>query len=147
MRFRGGRALLAALLLGPAGIPAPAVAQSAAELARARQALEDYFVCERTGRFAPCWPGLSRRVREEWTRQGRGSAAEYAESRGASAPRYADFRVIRIRRSPARVVFVVEATRAADREGLPDRVEFAVLREGERWRIDGRRVGPSETTP
>jgi hypothetical protein len=45
------------------------------------------------------------------------------------------------------VVFVVEALRAADREGLPDRVEYAVLREGEQWKVDGRRVGQSETTP
>jgi hypothetical protein len=137
----------AVLLLGAAGGPLPAAAQSAAEIARARQTLEDYFTCERTGRFAPCWPRLSRRVQESWTRQGRGSAAEYGESRGAAEPRYADFRVHQIRRSPSRVVFVVEAHRAGDRAGLPDRVEFAVLREGEQWRIDGRRVGPSETTP
>lgn len=143
----GPRLLAAVLLLGVIGGAPPASAQSAVELARARQALEDYFVCERTGRFAPCWPRLSRRVQADWTRQGRGSAAEYAESRGAAEPRYGDFRVHQIRRSPSRVVFVVEALRAADRDGLPDRVEFAVLREGDQWRIDGRRVGPSETAP
>jgi hypothetical protein len=32
-------------------------------------------------------------------------------------------------------------------DGRRDRIEYAVLREGEQWRIDGRRVGPSETTP
>jgi hypothetical protein len=63
-------------------------------------------------RFAPCWPRLSKRVQAEWTRQGRGTVAEYAESRAASEPRYADFRVQQIRRSPSRVVFLVEATRS-----------------------------------
>ncbi|HSE03809.1 MAG TPA: hypothetical protein VLK35_06605 [Methylomirabilota bacterium] len=140
-------ALVGALLLAALATPAPGRAQSSAELARARQALEDYFACERTRRFAPCWPGLSTRVRAEWARQGRGSVAEYADSRGAAEPHYADFRVRQIRRSPARVVFVVEATRAADRGGPPDRVEFALLREGGQWKVDGRRVGASETTP
>jgi hypothetical protein len=139
--------LVAALSLAALGVPAPAAAQGSVELARARQTLEDYFACERARRFAPCWRLLSRRVQAEWARQGRGSVTEYAESRGAGEPRYADFRVLRIRRSPARVVFVVEALRAADRDGLPDRVEYAVAREGEQWRIDGRRVGQSETTP
>ncbi|HSL52308.1 MAG TPA: hypothetical protein VK878_24835 [Candidatus Deferrimicrobiaceae bacterium] len=147
MGARGRWALAVALVLGSVGAPAPAAAQGSVELARARQALEDYFACERTRRFAPCWPRLSKRVRAEWARQGRGSVAEYAESRGAAEPRYADFRVLQIRRSPSRVVFVVEATRASDRNGLPDRVEYAVLREGEQWKVDGRRVGPSETTP
>jgi hypothetical protein len=147
MGARGRWALVVALVLGSVGAPAPAAAQGSVELARARQALEDYFACERTRRFAPCWPRLSKRVRAEWARQGRGSVAEYAESRGAAEPRYADFRVLQIRRSPSRVVFVVEATRASDRNGLPDRVEYAVLREGEQWKVDGRRVGPSETTP
>jgi hypothetical protein len=147
MGARGRWALVVALVLGSVGAPAPAAAQGSVELARARQALEDYFACERTRRFAPCWPRLSKRVRAEWARQGRGSVAEYAESRGAAEPRYADFRVLQIRRSPSRVVFVVEATRASDRNGLPDRVEYAVLREGAQWKVDGRRVGPSETTP
>jgi hypothetical protein len=140
-------ALVGALVMGAVGAPAPAVSQSSAEVARARQALEDYFTCERTQRFAPCWSRLSKRVQAEWARQGRGTVAEYAESRAAGEPRYADFRVQQIRRSPSRVVFLVEATRDADRQGLPDRVEYAVLREGEQWRIDGRRVGQSETTP
>lgn len=145
--MRARWALVGALVLGAVGAPAPTAGQSSVEVARARQALEDYFVCERTRRFAPCWPRLSTRVRAEWARQGRGTVSEYAESRAAAEPRYADFRVLRIRRSPARMVFVVEATRAAARDGLPDRVEYAVLREGEQWRIDGRRVGQSETTP
>ncbi len=147
MGARGRWALVVALVLGSVGAPAPAAAQGSVELARARQALEDYFACERTRRFAPCWPRLSKRVHAEWARQGRGSVAEYAESRGAAEPRYADFRVLQIRRSPSRVVFVVEATRASDRNAPPDRVEYAVLREGEQWKVDGRRVGPSETTP
>jgi hypothetical protein len=146
--MRGARyVLVGALVLGTMGAPAPAVGQSAVELARARQALEDYFTCERTQRFAPCWPRLSKRVQAEWARQGRGSVAEYVESRAATEPRYADFRVQQIRRSPSRVVFLVEATRAAEKDGVPDRVEYAVLREGEQWKIDGRRVGASETTP
>ena len=145
--MRAQWALVGALVLGAVGAPAPGAGQSSVEVARARQALEDYFVCERTRRFAPCWPRLSTRVRAEWARQQRGTVSEYAESRAAAEPRYADFRVLRIRRSPARVVFVVEATRAAARDGRPDRVEYAVLREGEQWRIDGRRVGQSETTP
>jgi len=147
MRGRARWALVGALVLGALGEPAPAPGQSSVELARARQVLEDYFTCERTRRFAPCWPRLSKRAQAEWTRQGRGTVAEYAESRAASEPRYADFRVQQIRRSPSRVVFLVEATRAADKDGVPDRVEYAVLREGEQWRIDGRRVGQSETTP
>jgi len=140
-------ALVGALVLGAVGAPAPAAGQSSVEVARARQALEDYFACERTRRFAPCWPRLSKRVQADWARQGRGSVAEYAESRAAAEPRYGDFRVLQIRRSPSRVVFLVEATREADRQGLPDRVEYAVLREGAQWKIDGRRVGQSETTP
>jgi len=139
--------VMGGLVLGAVGAPGPAPSQSSVEVARARQALEDYFACERTQRFAPCWPRLSKRVQAEWARQGRGTVAEYAESRGAAEPRYADFRVQQIRRSPSRVVFRVEATRAAERDGVPDRVEYAVLREGEQWKIDGRRVGQSETTP
>ena len=148
MRGRARWALLAAALaLGAVGAPAPGAGQGSVEVARARQVLEDYFACERTRRFAPCWPRLSKRVQAEWARQGRGSVAEYAESRAAGEPRYADFRVQQIRRSPSRVVFLVEATRAGAKDEVPDRVEYAVLREGEQWKIDGRRVGQSETTP
>ncbi len=147
MRARARWALVGALALGAVGVPAPAASQSSVEVARARQALEDYFTCERTQHFAPCWPRLSKRVQTEWTRQGRGTVSEYAESRAAAQPRYADFRVLQIRRSPSRVVFLVEATRAAEKDGLPDRIEYAVLREGEQWKVDGRRVGQSETTP
>jgi hypothetical protein len=146
--MRGARwAVVGVLALSAVAAPPPAASQSSVELARARQALEDYFTCERTQRFAPCWPRLSKRVQAEWARQGRGTVAEYAESRAAAQPRYADFRVQQIRRSPARVVFQVEATPEADRHGLPDRVEYAVLREAEQWKIDGLRVGQSETTP
>ena len=148
MRGRARWVLLAAALaLGAVGAPAPGAGQGSVEVARARQALEDYFMCERTRRFAPCWPRLSKRVQAEWARQGRGSVAEYAESRAAAEPRYADFRVQQIRRSFSRVVFLVEATRAGAKDEVPDRVEYAVLREGEQWKIDGRRVGQSETTP
>ena len=147
MRGRARWALVGALALGAVGAPAPGAGQSSVEVARARQVLEDYFACERTRHFAPCWPRLSKRVQADWARQGRGTVGEYAESRAAAEPRYSDFRVLQIRRSPSRVVFLVEATREAAREGLPDRVEFAVLREGDQWKIDGRRVGQSETTP
>ena len=140
-------ALVGALVLGAVGAPAPAAGQSSVEVARARQVLEDYFGCERSRRFAPCWPRLSKRVQADWARQGRGTVGEYAESRAAAEPRYSDFRVLQIRRSPSRVVFRVEATRDAEKDGLPDRVEYAVLRVGEPWKIDGRRVGQSETTP
>ncbi|HEU4438874.1 MAG TPA: hypothetical protein VFT36_06465 [Methylomirabilota bacterium] len=144
-----GRTVLAlcALALGVVAAPPLAAAQNSVEVARARQTLEHYTTCERTRRFQPCWPLLSRRIQAEWARQGRPSAAEYAEARGASEPRYADFRVLQIRRSPSRVVFVTEATRAAGPGGGADRVEYAILREGDQWKIDGRRVGPSETTP
>jgi hypothetical protein len=147
MRGRARWALVGALVLGAIGAPAPGAGQSSVEVARARQVLEDYFACERSRRFAPCWPRLSKRVQADWARQGRGTVGEYAESRAAAEPRYSDFRVLQIRRSPSRVVFLVEATREAAKDGLPDRVEFAVLREGDQWRIDGRRVGQSETTP
>ena len=147
MRGRARWALVGALVLGAVGAPAPGAGQNSVEVARARQVLEGYFACERTRRFVPCWPRLSKRVQADWVRQGRGTVGEYAESRAAAEPRYADFRVQQIRRSPSRVVFLVEATRAAEKDGLPDRVEYAVLREGEQWKIDGRRVGQSETTP
>jgi len=147
MRGRARWAVVGALVLGTVGVPAPGAGQSSVEVARARQVLEDYFACERTRRFAPCWPRLSKRVQADWARQGRGTVGEYAESRAAAEPRYGDFRVLQIRRSPSRVVFRVEATRDAEKDGLPDRVEYAVLREGEQWKIDGRRVGQSETTP
>ena len=147
MGRRAATALVGALVLASAAAPAPAAAQSSVELARARQTLEDYWACERARRFAPCWRRLSKRVQESWARQGRGSAAEYAASRDAAEPRYADFRVLQLRRSPSRVVFVVEATRAGGKDGVPDRAEYAVVREGDQWRVDGRRVGQSETTP
>ncbi|HEY7869813.1 MAG TPA: hypothetical protein VIF59_11330 [Methylomirabilota bacterium] len=145
MRRRAVGLLVGALVLTAVG--APAHAQSSAELARARQVLEDYWTCERSRQFTPCWRLLSKRVQSEWARQGRGSVAEYAEARGAAEPRYVDFRVLDIRRSPSRVVFVAEALRVGGADGRRDRIEYAVLREGEQWRIDGRRVGPSETTP
>ena len=145
MRRRAEGLLVGALVLTAVG--APAHAQSSAELARARQVLEEYWTCERSRQFTPCWRLLSKRVQSEWARQGRGSVAEYAEARGAAEPRYADFRVLDIRRSPSRVVFVAEALRVGGADGRRDRIEYAVLREGEQWRIDGRRVGASETTP
>ena len=143
----GRLALGCALALGAAAAPRPAAAQNSVEVARARQVLEDYAVCERTRRFAPCWTLLSKRVQAEWARQGRGTVADYSAARGAAEPAYSDVRVMQIRRSPSRVVFVVQATRGAEKDALPDRVEYAVLREGDRWKIDGRRVGQSETTP
>lgn len=126
---------------------APALAQNSVELARARQVLEYYQACERTRRFAPCWSLLSGRVQTEWSRQGRGTVEEYAQARGASERRFSDFRVLQIRRSPSRVVFVVEATGGTEQSPVWERVEYALLREGGQWRVDGRRVGPSETTP
>ena len=147
MSRRGLLGLCCALMLGAPLAPHPAAAQNSVEVATARQVLEFYTTCERTGRFGPCWALLSKRVQAAWARQGRSTASEYAEARGASEPRYADFRVVQIRRSPSRVVFVMEATRAAAKDGVPDRVEYAILREGDQWKIDGRRVGPSETTP
>ena len=145
---RGGLlGLCCALALGVSAAPSRVAAQNSVEVAKARQTLEHYTECERTRRFQPCWPLLSKRVQAEWARQGRPSAAEYADARGAGDPRYSDFRVMQIRRSPSRVVFVTEATRATDQHGPPDRVEYAILREGDRWKIDGRRVGPSETMP
>jgi len=136
-----------ALALGASAAPAPVAAQNSAELARARQTLEYYQACERTRRFAPCWGLLSGRVQAEWSRQGRGTVDEYAAARGAAERRFSDFRVLQIRRSPARVVFVVEATGGTERSPVWERVEYALLREGGQWKVDGRRVGPSETTP
>ena len=148
MAWRWGPALGCALTLATVGAPGPgARAQDGAELARARQVLEYYQACERTRRFAPCWPLLSKRVQTEWARQGRGTVAEYAESKGAGEARYSGFRVLRIRRSPSRVVFVVEGTRRAEPEGARDRVEYALLREGGQWKVDGLRIGQSETAP
>jgi hypothetical protein len=145
---RGGLlGLCCALALGVGVTPSRVAAQNSVEVAKARQTFEYYTECERTRRFGPCWPLLSKRVQADWARQGRPSAAEYAEARGAGEPRYADFRVTQIRRSPSRVVFVTEATRAPEKAALRDRVEYAILREGDQWKIDGRRVGASETTP
>ena len=135
------------LLFGVGAAPAPVLAQNSVELARARQTLEYYQACERTRRFAPCWSLLSNRVQAEWSRQGRGTVDEYAAARGAAERRFSDFRVLQIRRSPARVVFVVEATGGTERSPVWERVEYALLREGGQWKVDGRRVGPSETTP
>ena len=146
-RAVGDRALGCALVLGVAAAPAPALAQSSVEVARARQVLEYYQACERTHRFAPCWDLLSGRVLAEWTRKGRGTVEEYAAARGAGERRFSDFRVLQIRRSPARVVFVVEATAGTERSPAWERVEYALLREGGQWKVDGRRIGPSETTP
>lgn len=145
---RGGLlGLCCALALGLGVTPSRVAAQNSVEVAKARQTLEHYTECERTRRFGPCWPLLSKRVQADWARQGRPSAAEYAEARGVAEPRYADFRVRQIRRSPSRVVFVTEATRAPETAALRDRVEYAILREDDQWKIDGRRVGASETTP
>jgi len=135
------------LALGVGTAPAPVLAQNSVELARARQVLEYYQACERTRRFAPCWALLSGRVQAEWGRQGRGSVEEYAQARGAGERRFSDFRVLQIRRSPSRVVFVVAATGGTEQSPVWERVEYALLREGGQWRVDGRRVGPSETTP
>lgn len=146
-RALGGPALGCALGLGVCAAPAPALAQNSVELARARQVLEYYQACERTRRFTPCWDLLSSRVRAEWSRQGRGTVEEYAAARGAGERRFSDFRVLQIRRSPARVVFVVEATGGTERSPRSERVEYALLHEGGQWKVDGRRVGPSETTP
>ena len=147
MRPRRWGALGCALALGVGAAPAPARAQDSAELARARQVLEYYQACERTRHFAPCWSLLSTRVQAEWSRQGRGTVDEYAEARGAAERRFSDFRVLQIRRSPSRVVFVVEATGGTEKRAVWERVEYALLREGGHWRVDGRRLGPSETTP
>ena len=144
-RALGGRALGCALVLGVGA--SPALAQNSVELARARQVLEYYQACERTHRFAPCWDLLSGLVRAEWTRQGRGTVEEYAAARGAGERRFSDFRVLQIRRSPTRVVFVVEVTGGTERSPVWERVEYALLREGGQWKIDGRRVGQSETAP
>ena len=145
MRPRGWGVLGCALALGVGA--APACAQDSAELARARQVLEYYQACERTRHFAPCWSLLSMRVQAGWSRQGRGTVDEYAQAKGAAEPRFSDFRVLRIRRSPARVVFVVEATGGTEKSAIWERVEYALLRESGQWKVDGRRVGASETTP
>ena len=62
-----GRALLAlcALVFGAVAAPPRAAAQNNVEVARARQTLEHYTACERTRRFTPCWPLLSRRIQAE----------------------------------------------------------------------------------
>ncbi len=147
MARRWWRAAAAALALGVTGAPAPVSAQDSAELARARQVLEYYQACERARRFAPCWTLLSTRVQEEWARQGRGTAAEYAAARGSAETHYSDFRVLQIRRSPSRVVFVVEATGGGEKGPNRERVEYALRREGGRWKVDGLRLGQSETAP
>jgi len=136
-----------ALALGIIGAPSAVTAQNSVEVARARQVVEDYTACERTRRFVACWALLSKRAQAEWARQGRGTVADYADARSAAEPRYVDFRVMQIRPSPSRIVFVMEATRSGAPDGPRDRVEYAILREGDRWRMDGRRVGQSETTP
>jgi len=147
MTRRWWRAVAAALALGVTGAPTPVSAQDSAELARARQVLEYYQACERTRHFAPCWTLLSKRGQGEWAKQGRGTAGEYAAAKGSAETHYSDFRVLQIRRSPSRVVFVVEATGGGDKSPHRERVEYALLREGGQWRIDGLRVGQSERAP
>jgi len=41
----------------------------------------------------------------------------------------------------------VEATGGTEKSAIWERVEYALLRESGQWKVDGRRVGASETTP
>jgi len=40
-----------------------------------------------------------------------------------------------------------EETGATEKSAIWERVEYVLLRESGQWKVDGRRVGASETTP
>jgi len=139
-------ACLAALALCPAPVRAHSV-PTPAEIARAVQAWKRYAECERSQRFEPCFVLLSANVRRAWTDTGRATADAYAFVRGGEEIAFDELRLLRVRKSPGRVVLVVRARGRGTAGAFEQLWEYALLREGGQWKIDGKREGLRETLP
>lgn len=148
MRFRA--ALLLACLAALAVWPTPGGAHSVptpAEISRAVQVWKRYAECERSQRFEPCFVLLSTNVRRAWTDTGRATADAYAFVRGGEEIAFDELRLLRVRKSPGRVVLVVRARGRGTAGAFEQLWEYALLLEGGEWRIDGKREGLHETLP
>jgi hypothetical protein len=141
-----GCAAALAVLAGPALIAAHDLPNQA-EVSRAVRVWKRYAECEKERRFEPCFALLSRNVTQAWDAQGRGRAADYAAIKDNEAVGYEAFNLLRVRKSPARVVLVVRATGREDSRPFTRTHEYALLREGGKWKIDGKREGLHETLP
>ncbi len=148
--MRWGAALGWACAAALAWCPAPARAHSVptpAEVSRAVQVWKHYAECERSQRFEPCFVLLSANVRRAWTDTGRATADAYAFVRGGEEIAFDELRLLRVRKSPGRVVLVVRARGRGTAGAFEQLWEYALLREGGQWKIDGKREGLRETLP
>lgn len=147
------RRLAALALAGLAALaawPAPAQAHSVpsqAEVSRAVQVWKRYTECERSRRFEPCFALLSKNVLRAWADTGRATADEYAFVRGAEEIAFDDLTLLRVRKSPGRVVLVVRARGRGPDGAFEQLWEYALLREGSAWKVDGKREGLHEALP
>jgi hypothetical protein len=141
-----GCAAALAVLAGPAPIAAHDV-PSQAEVSRAVRVWKRYAECEKARRFEPCFALLSRNVTQAWDAQGRGRAADYAAIKDNEAVGYEAFNLLRVRKSPARVVLVVRVTGREAGRPFTRTHEYALLQEGDEWKIDGKREGLHEALP
>ncbi len=133
-----------------AASPAPARAHSVptqAEVSRAVQIWKRYTDCERSRQFEPCFALLSKNVRRAWADTGRATADEYAFIRGGEGIAFDELRLLRVRKSPGRVVLVVRARGRGPDGAFEQLWEYALLREGSEWKIDGKREGLHEALP
>ncbi len=135
-----------AAVAGPALIGAHDL-PTQAEVSRAVQVWKRYAECEKARRFEPCFALLSRNARQAWEAQGRGSAADYAALKDNEAVVYETFSLLRVRKSPARVVLVVRVTGREAGRPFTRTHEYAFLNEGGEWKIDGAREGLHEALP
>ena len=141
-----GCAAALAALLGPA----PAGAHdlpSQAEVSRAVGVWKRYADCEKARRFEPCFALLSRNAIQGWDAQGRGRAADYAALKDNEAIVSETLDLLRVRKSPARVVLVVRVTGREEGRRFTRTHEYALLLEGGEWKIDGKREGLHEALP
>jgi hypothetical protein len=148
--MRGPAALAWACLAVLAACPVSAPAHSVptpAQISRAVQVWKRYAECERNQRFEPCFVLLSTNVRRAWTDTGRATADAYAFVRGGEEIAFDELRLLRVRKSPGRVVLVVRARGRSPAGAFEQLWEYALLLEGGEWRIDGKREGLHETLP
>ncbi|HET8577830.1 MAG TPA: hypothetical protein VFO18_12065 [Methylomirabilota bacterium] len=139
-------ACLAALAVWPARGEAHSV-PTQAEISRAVQVWKRYTECEWSRRFEPCFSLLSKNVRRAWTDTGRSNAEAYAFVRGGEEITFDELRLLRVRKSPGRVVLVVRARGRGPDGAFEQLWEYALLREGAEWKIDGKREGLHEALP
>jgi hypothetical protein len=118
-----------------------------AEISRAVQVWARYTECEWNRRFEPCFVLLSRNVHRAWTDTGRTTAEAYAFVRGGEEITFDELKLLRVRKSPGRVVLVVRARGRGPHGAFEQIWEYALLREGAEWKIDGKREGLHETLP